>query len=238
MRDQIKTFDYFKKSLNFTNESIEQFQSLIREVVDAQGEDCVGARNGYNTMVFYYTERINLEYSIGESIDVIKKTFLELLKYYSKMWDLEYGYTGLVRVLSVGFMLNVESVQFEDLQKKIIELKLNDYLVNFLMRRIDESWHLNSQSFVFPGFYEPLKEIIDNCDDLSNDIISQKILSYLNDYWYSSNSEEAWYDSHKSKNDVYYGYWCYEMGAVVKALDIEDSQFKNQVYYPYDLVHY
>ena len=91
---------------------------------------------------------------------------------------------------------------------------------------------------MFPGIYEPIKHIIDNCKDSANDITSQEILSYLNDYWYSSNSEEAWYDSHKSKDNLYYGYWCYEIGAVVKALGIEDSQFKNQVYYPYDLIHY
>ena len=238
MRDQLKTFEFFKKSLSFTNESIDQFQTLLREVVDAHGEDYIGTKNGYDALVVYYTEKINLEYSIGESVDVIRQTFLELLKYYSKMWDLEYGYTGLVRVLSVGFMLNVESVQFDDLQKKIIDLKLNDYIVNFLMRCINENWSLSSQSLVFPGFYEPLKEIIDSFDDLSNDTISRKILSYLNDFWYSSNSEEAWYDSHKSKDNLYYGYWCYEIGAVVKALGIEEKKKKNQVYYPYDLVHY
>ena len=108
--------------------------------------------------------------------------------------------------------------------KKIIDLKLNDYIVNFLMRCINENWSLSSQSLVFPGFYEPLKEIIDSFDDLSNDTISRKILSYLNDFWYSSNSEEAWYDSHKSKDNLYYGYWCYEIGAVVKALGMNEIE--------------
>jgi hypothetical protein len=48
----------------------------------------------------------------------------------------------------------------------------------------------------------------------------------------------AWYDSHKSSKNDYYGYWSFEAGAIAKILNLDDSSLKDVAYYPYDLVHY
>ena len=45
-------------------------------------------------------------------------------------------------------------------------------------------------------------------------------------------------DSHKSSENVYYGYWSFEAGAIAKILNLDDSSLKDVPYYPYDLVHY
>ena len=49
--------------------------------------------------------------------------------------------------------------------------------------------------------------------------------------------DAAWHNSHKSKQDVYYGYWSYEAGAIVKCMGLDGSLLKDEKYYSYDLVH-
>ena len=56
--------------------------------------------------------------------------------------------------------------------------------------------------------------------------------------WYEIHRECAWYDSHKSSKNVYYGYWSFEAGAIAKILNLDDSSLKDVPYYPYDLVRY
>ena len=71
------------------------------------------------------------------------------------------------------------------------------------------------------------------------DIEIQKhlLFSYLKK-WYNKHNECGWHDSHKSKQNLYYGYWSFEAGATAKILGIDDSDIRNCKYYPYDLVHY
>ena len=54
--------------------------------------------------------------------------------------------------------------------------------------------------------------------------------------WYNTDCEV--FEAHKSDQKIYYGYWSFEAGAVVKILGIDDSELKDIPYYPYDLVHY
>lgn len=61
---------------------------------------------------------------------------------------------------------------------------------------------------------------------------------YLAEQWYEIHSECAWYNSHNSKQNTYYGYWAYEAGAISKILKLNDEELKEQQYYPYDLVHF
>ena len=36
----------------------------------------------------------------------------------------------------------------------------------------------------------------------------------------------------------YYGYWCFEAGAIAKRLGFIDNDLQNEQYYPYDMVHF
>lgn len=46
------------------------------------------------------------------------------------------------------------------------------------------------------------------------------------------------FKTHYSEHNIHTGYWCFESGAIVKILGLEDSNFKEQKYYPYDLIHW
>ena len=67
---------------------------------------------------------------------------------------------------------------------------------------------------------------------------TEDIKAYLEKQWYKGHCDVAWYDTHKSDQMTYYGYWSNETAAAVKILGIDDSCLKNQQYYPYDLAHF
>lgn len=108
-----------------------------------------------------------------------------------------------------------------------------EYLVNFLIKEIDSTWEREGVEFEFK-VYECLKQILDN-DEI---IACEALKEYLQEKWYEIHRECAWYDSHKSSKNDYYGYWSFEAGAIAKILNLDDSSLKDVAYYPYDLVHY
>lgn len=235
MRDKIKNKDYFNKQIEYAYNSIERYESLLNKVINTQGKDSEGAINGYGILTMFYNQMLNLSYSAGKEIAQIKNEFEQFIKYYSLTWDISNGYIDLIRVLSLGILLNINKNEFEDLQKKIINEGLNDYLVNYFMYFIDSTWKMKSNQFHFKGIYEPVRDIIEQKDKSISAIM---LKDYLEKRWYEIHNECAWYNSHKSKQDTYYGYWAYEAGAIAKILNIEDSFLKDEPYYPYDLVHF
>ena len=74
--------------------------------------------------------------------------------------------------------------------------------------------------------------------NISLDIDREKLKEYLEKYWYVGHKNMGWYDIHKAKEKLYYGYWSFEAGAIAKILNLDDSNLKDMPYYPYDLVHY
>ena len=58
--------------------------------------------------------------------------------------------------------------------------------------------------------------------------------------WHQQNKGASWWNSHERVavgGLSYGGYWCFEAAAVVKLLGIEDSSFRDNEFYPADLVH-
>lgn len=237
MRDKVKNKAFFENSLSFTNESINDFENIMPQVVESQGEESQGVKNGHNALVMYYTKKVNLMYSLGEEVLEIKMIYEKLLDYYAKAWNIEYGYIDLIRILSLGNLLKIDSLNtnFKILENKIKDVGLNDYFVNYLITSIDSDWELNSNDFHFKGIYEPLKNITEEND---KHISKNMLKTYLEKQWYEIHNECAWYNSHNSKQDTYYGYWAYEAGAIAKILKLNDEELKQQRYYPYDLVHF
>ena len=62
------------------------------------------------------------------------------------------------------------------------------------------------------------------------------LAKYLKENWYNEKCD--CYEVHKSSQNIYYGYWSFEAGAIAKILNFDDSNLKDMPYYPYDLVHY
>lgn len=55
--------------------------------------------------------------------------------------------------------------------------------------------------------------------------------------WYAGMGQTPWHDTHLRQDPAFFGYWAFEVAAVVKALNISDQAFSDNIFYPRDLVH-
>lgn len=54
--------------------------------------------------------------------------------------------------------------------------------------------------------------------------------------WYANNRDAYWHDRHKKKSVTgYFGYWCIEAAAVSVREGVDDSECRDNEYYPTDL---
>jgi hypothetical protein len=64
------------------------------------------------------------------------------------------------------------------------------------------------------------------------------IAHYLKKSWYNSNRNEGWWGTHQRGGAYYSGYWAWEIGGLVKAYGLDDTELKDVKYYPWDMAHY
>ncbi len=150
------------------------------------------------------------------------------------------GYLNILDVLSLGVLLEVPTKDFELIVNFIDNDKVKDHLFEFLISyRIAERDEIHEESYTDDNYmhinqrFQELKDVIRN---ESNEIIERYLLKFLSDKWYASLKDTGLYNQHKSQFDVYSGYWCFVVAAIVKIRNLDDSRFKNNDYYPKDLI--
>lgn len=107
---------------------------------------------------------------------------------------------------------------------------INDWLYDFLLDSWDGEQTEASKEMLFPNNFSTLQKVVfqENKTEL--------LKKYLKNDWY--NKDCGCYEAHKSRQNIYYGYWSFEAGAVAKILQLDDKDLRNVPYYPYDMVHY
>jgi hypothetical protein len=63
-----------------------------------------------------------------------------------------------------------------------------------------------------------------------------EIQEYLR-LWYAGMAQTPWHDTHIHQDPAFFGYWAFELAALVKAANMSDSGFSDNIFYPRDLVH-
>lgn len=88
---------------------------------------------------------------------------------------------------------------------------------------------------IFPKPFQTLYEAT-----VANESEAPRLVSTFLKTWYKSMGDLGvyWHNNHKGpEGGGFFGYWCLEAAAVVKAFEIDDSEFRDAPYYPKDLVH-
>ncbi|KAB7705327.1 DUF1911 domain-containing protein [Bacillus aerolatus] len=235
IRDTIKEESYFNSFLEYENERIEKFTSLAHSVINQRGEDDIGVKRAYISLQGFYFNKLRALYSSGASLEEIKEFFPEVINIMEKTWSANSGYVQMLWMVSIGIMLDVPNNDFRKLETMIEREGLQDYLIDFLIQPKNEDWKEVSPNFAFNLPYQFLKSVITTSDKSEATAL---LKNYLQNEWYEGHNDTGWYDTHKSSNDTYSGYWSFESGALAKILNLDDSTLKNIPYYPYDMVHY
>lgn len=221
MRDALKNESYYKNYLQFLNKTLIRFECLA---------ESYGGRKGNRPLRKYYMDKMSVLYSSGAEIALIKEVYPKFLDCFIHTWTTEDGFEILLNTVSLAVLLNMKKVDMNLAMEFFEQENINDYAIDYLLHSIDQSWDIGKNPIRYPVRYAMLK-----------DIISSRSIAVAKDYlnkWYELHKDAAWYDSHKSKEDIYTGYWSYEVGAIIKVLGLNDLELQNQSYYPYDLVHF
>jgi hypothetical protein len=84
---------------------------------------------------------------------------------------------------------------------------------------------------VYPEPYGLLLQALDATGEERTQGIQKFLASF-----YDGMRGAYWHGSHASDDTGFFGYWCFELAAFVKAMAIDDSAFADNRYYPRDLV--
>lgn len=131
---------------------------------------------------------------------------------------------------SLAILFNAKDSIVKEIGVMIEKSNNNDWLLNYILGISRECVGRCTDELLFPQSFYTLKQAA--CEKES--VLYLK--KYLTNDWYSEDC--GCYEAHKSTQNIYYGYWSFEAGAVSKILGIEDESLKETPYYPYDLVHF
>ncbi len=208
---------------------------LAESVVDAQKKVMV------NFSVFQdQVELTILKYTLGKDIDEVRAACEKSVKYlkeYAELTGTEADamidiYALVVWTLSIGYLCEVP---FPDLGDKLPFVK-EDMLVGRLYHAFDSSF-MPSRKILFPKLYGSLCQAMGVYDEEER---NQLLLSFLQGYFGGLEEyEAAWSGSHMEQDPEYFthfGYWAFELAALVDMIGWNDFGLRDSPLYPKDLV--
>lgn len=235
IRDKNKSQEYFSIYLEKKAKLFKMIKSAMEQRENADdfiGENDKGIINAYKGLSLNYMLFLIAQYSAGESVETIKKTYKKTLQYSEKIWKENSSYVDCLWLVSIGVLLDIADDEKILLNSIVKKCQKQDKLISFFME------YLKIENTRTPYYFmdKPYKYLDEYLGGQRDDV--GLIEDYLNNYWYVAHNDMAWFDSHKDKSNTYFGYWSFETAAIVKILKLDDSNLKDVPYYPYDLVHY
>ena len=223
MRDSRKTRQYFDEYLETNEKRISKFE-LQFQTLPLENE--VGRLACMTFIAELYRNRILALYSSGAPISSIKELYPLYVKYFTGSIDKTVGYYDVLECISLAVLFDAHSY-LPKLKDVLMKSNLRDCLTDTFINYLDKSWEIGENVICCDWYLSFLK-----CGIQER---SSYLKTYLEKKWYKSHKDAAWYDNHKSTAATYVGYWCFEVAALTKIYNIQDSPLWE--YYPYDLAH-
>jgi len=214
-RELYKDDKYFEDFIIYQNKRIEKFRDVLKNLGD---KDVSKVKQCQRYLADFYRDLMSAKYSIGASKQEVQRYYL---KYSDAVAHCAVSsYAEMVDLLSLAILFDISA----DDMKFILEyVEYNDDdLVCVLKGKVQDYGQVEgSNHLLFPEQYDIFyKYIKDNMD-------TERFLSYMENEWYSSCRDFAWFDSHKSLENIYTGYWSWLAGAVlkIKSVPVTDKRY-------------
>lgn len=254
MRDLLKDKNYFETYIMELEEMIASNEKSLEE------GRIKGDRVPWASMMTF-TYKLNkciAQYSMGSSIDIMKESFNVALRSFknNEGWikkvtkvNVSEGiyidqymvepYGKLLRMLSIGYLLNLPKDDFNILVDQIDSDNISDNIYEFIIhakidnRKVEREENYDEEKSIILKSYKNIRDAIslkekNTAENLIKDYLKKDF----------NHKHSGFYNSHKSRANVYFGYWSFESAAIVIIMDLDDSSFRNNKYYPKDLVDY
>ena len=247
LRDSRRDKFYFDKWIDFTQNTIGEWKGTIESLPRIEGK-------GRRTSQLYSDSMQNciMRYSRGDSLPTMKKSVWQALEMREKMMctlkEIEnekpniskmYGKLHLYNysdgLILLCFVLAVGGIQ-EDIQRTLqaFDYAGQDVLLDKIAVLLGDTVREQNTAagLMFPKIYQRLLDVIDAPEEERPGLMKKYV-----EGWYASMKSAAWYNNDQGGEGAYYGYWCFEAALVVRLLKIDDSSFRDNVYYPKDMSH-
>ncbi len=234
LRANFKNEEYFISEINRFTEIIEDYKANLAEMILKS----TASPFNYWSIAVKYIRLINLKYSLGQQPIFLKDDYLQALDFYIKGWEKEQAtYSDMIDMVSLAVIFEIPEKNSFSLLEYINKTENNptledwkpDYLLGFMLNFLHPEKEI-PETVLLPDLYQPLV----NITKMSKEPAEKEMINYLNN-WYFLHKNEPWYDSHK-KQKGYAGYWCWEAAAITKIMGLDDEGFKNNPYYPKDIL--
>lgn len=173
---------------------------------------------------------------MGQDIDNLKNNYVEVIKTMPRFWTDNGFYIEMLWLLSIGIMLDYEDDLIRSLVQLIKDREAKDYIYDTLIRYRFPDWKRTTNKVLYPSPYQAAITVTELAEQDKAEAV-KRLEKYLKKEWYRGHSDLSWHNDHKYGIN-HDGYWCFESGALVKVLGLDDSSLKGLPYYPYDMVHW
>jgi hypothetical protein len=230
LRDKIKDEAYFQNYFDDESYDLEDYQKSL-DNNEIREDRILPVKKSMQKIKYHI---MVAKYSAGYPLEDVKEDYIEVLNGMFQYWADDPELSRRINMVSIGIMLEIEDKYFDVLAEFIKETGEKEYAFDYLIHSRKPEWEISDKVRFGGTVFGWIKEVT----QMSKSDAETFIAEYLERKWYSTHRDFYWYDNHKSKVNTYFGYWCFEVGAIVKIMGLDDSAFKDNQYYPYDLVHY
>jgi len=240
IRDRFKDKEYFDKDIERV------FLFVVDQKKDTE-ELKIKLKDQFPLVNYYMVANgiylyIKKAFSRGDDVSSLVSPCKEMLNYYAKSISLndDYSdggdiiYTEFLGMISLGVLLDTKE-ELEEIYRLIGKINYDDYLIDFILNNVYPNAQ-PSENLLWPDDVA--------CKKLKSLTLLPKIEAegemkdYLEKYFYTKENFEDEYNAHKKNHSGYCGYWSWEAGAVTKIMGLDDNSYKDNPYYPYDIVHW
>ena len=226
IRDQVKTADYWREHIEYEIKTQERFKKKLLDPTLAPTH-----RSRLQGNLFHRKfELISSQFSAGEKLPLLRKSFLELVKEIEKtsktrneklfLLDEVENYHIFIQIISLAEVLGIKQENIKTITSNSNQENW-DKIIYFLLEKEErEGIEIKHKNYQY--LYDFIKK-----EGAEN----SKILSYL-EQWTDKFKECYWHDSHKVEDSGYFGYWSWEAAATVKILKTSIPEIDQSIFFP------
>jgi hypothetical protein len=231
-REVFKDAAYFDTVVRIKNQNISKYQL---EIAQSQQDKT-------NLYTLLFQENLTLliaQYSRGDETLKLENTFIDVLKalinYYETPVYKPFNFYALdeyitaIWLVAWAFILDIDH-KYINLLISIIDSRGKDAFFDSLVS-LKSSNKVTSSHLIYPQLYNSLLASLSLQDKQQQ---ANLISDFLRNY-YQGCQEVSWHNSHLQNNYHFFGYWCFELAALVKILKLDDRLYANNLFYPRDL---
>lgn len=224
MRDKLKDIEYFNNFIEEESARVNRFSNNLKNGEIKEDRILPVKMKMHDLKIGILIAR----YSKGDEVSLLEEEYLKLADDWEEIWDSEY-YNKALKMISLAALFEIDKIHVKRMKDMLKKSDVHDWVFDFILNSLNNEQTEVSEKLLFPKHLSTLQKVVleENKTELLKKYLSK---------WY--NGDCGCYGAHKSKQNIYYGYWSFEAGAIAKILNLDDSSLKNAKYYPYDLVHY